>query len=133
MGGQCPSRFRSCRAEPHIGFCQNDSMLLAFSIAPLGTTESVCEAVADAVAVVRDSGLDYRLDAMFTTVEGEWTEVFETVRKATEAVAAHGHRLSLTMKADIRPGHHGELTGKVDRVETLLQSRDSRSGAGPDH
>lgn len=98
-------------------------MLLAFSIAPLGAQESVSDAVADAVAVVQDSGLDYRLDAMFTTVEGEWHEVFETVRRATEAVAVHGHRISLTMKADIRPGHRGELAGKVERVEDLLARR----------
>ncbi|TDE92568.1 MTH1187 family thiamine-binding protein [Occultella glacieicola] len=104
-------------------------MLLAFSVAPLGSGESVTTAVADAVAVVRDSGLPHRTDAMFTTVEGEWDEVFDVVRRATEAVAAHGNRISLVMKADIRPGHTGELTGKIDRVEQQLRARGSVPGA----
>ena len=71
--------------------------------------------------VVRESGLPSRTDAMFTTIEGEWDEVMDVVRRATEAVGAHGHRVSLVLKADIRPGHTGELDGKVERVERLLR------------
>ena len=44
----------------------------------------------------------------------------DVVRRATEAVGAHGHRVSLVLKADIRPGRTGELDGKVARVEALL-------------
>lgn len=95
-------------------------MLAAFSVAPLGAGESVSEAVADAVRVVRDSGLPHRLDSMFTTLEGEWDEVMDVVRRATEAVGRHGHRVSLVLKADIRPGHTGEMQAKVDRVEAIL-------------
>ncbi|MGH8827845.1 MAG: thiamine-binding protein, partial [Jiangellaceae bacterium] len=57
-------------------------MLVAFSVAPSGTGDSVAEAVADAVAVVRDSGLPNRTDSMFTTIEGEWDEVFDVVKRA---------------------------------------------------
>ncbi|QOR72424.1 MTH1187 family thiamine-binding protein [Ruania alkalisoli] len=98
-------------------------MLLAFSVAPLGAGDSVTAAVADAVAIVRASGLPHRTDAMFTTIEGEWDEVFAVVREATDAVAAHGHRITLVMKADIRPGHTGELDAKVARVESALAER----------
>lgn len=99
-------------------------MLLAFSIAPLGAGESVTGAVADAVAVVRESGLPYQLDSMFTTVEGDWDDVFAVVRRASEALTARGHRVSLVIKADIRPGRTGELTGKVTRVEAELDRRE---------
>ena len=91
-------------------------MLIAFSVAPLGAGESVTDAVADAVRIVRESGLPNRTDSMFTTIEGEWDECMDVVRRATEAVGRHGHRVSLVLKADIRPGHTGELTGKVERV-----------------
>ena len=47
-------------------------MLVAFSVTPLGIGEGVGEVVAEAVRVVRESGLPNRTDAMFTTVEGEW-------------------------------------------------------------
>jgi uncharacterized protein (TIGR00106 family) len=95
-------------------------MLVAFSVAPSGTGESVSEAVADAVRVVRESGLPHRTDAMFTTIEGEWDECFAVVRAACEAVGRHGARVSLVLKADIRPGRTGELTGKLERLEAAI-------------
>ena len=46
----------------------------------------VSEAVAAAVRVVRDSGLPYETNAMFTNIEGEWDEVMDVVKRAVEAV-----------------------------------------------
>src|ERR1700712_5144021 len=109
-------------------------MLIAFSVAPAGVGElsaaddspdgsaSVSTAVAEAVRVVRESGLPNRTDSMFTTIEGEWDEVFDVVKRATEAVGAFGSRVSLVLKADIRPGYAGELTGKLERLEQALDS-----------
>lgn len=102
-------------------------MLVAFSVAPSGTGESVSEAVADAVRVVRESGLPHRTDAMFTTLEGEWDECFEVVRRATEAVGKHAGRVSLVLKADIRPGWTGELDGKLERLEAALEAGDRQT------
>ncbi|RYV51545.1 thiamine-binding protein [Pengzhenrongella frigida] len=95
-------------------------MLIAFSVAPVGSGDSVTAAVADAVRIVRESGLPNHTDSMFTTLEGEWDECMDVVRRATEAVGKHGNRVSLVLKADIRPGHTGELTGKVERLEGRL-------------
>jgi uncharacterized protein YqgV (UPF0045/DUF77 family) len=98
-------------------------MIVAFSVAPSGTGRadgSVHDAVAAAVKVVRDSGLPNRTSSMFTEIEGEWDEVFDVVKRATDAVAAYGSRVALVLKADIRPGHAGELDGKVERLEQAL-------------
>lgn len=98
-------------------------MLVAFSVAPSGGSDegdSVHAAVAAAVQVVRNSGLPNSTDSMFTTIEGEWDEVFDVIRRATEAVGAYGTRVSLVLKADIRPGHSGEITGKVERLERAI-------------
>lgn len=102
-------------------------MLVAFSVAPSGGSDahqtaddSVHDAVAAAVKVVRDSGLPNHTDSMFTTIEGEWEEVFDVIRRATDAVGAFGTRVSLVLKADIRPGHSGELAGKVARLESAI-------------
>ncbi len=81
---------------------------------------SVHDAVAAAVKIVRDSGLPNHTDSMFTTIEGEWDEVFAVVKQATEAVGRFGSRVSLVIKADIRPGYSGELTGKVERLENAI-------------
>jgi uncharacterized protein (TIGR00106 family) len=101
-------------------------VLLAFSVAPSGVGDSVSEAVADAVTVVRESGLPHHTDAMFTTIEGEWDECLEVVRRACEAVGRHGDRVSLVLKADIRPGWTGELQAKVDRLEAAINRTSSK-------
>src|SRR5690242_1067107 len=99
-------------------------MIVAFSISPLAGDESggVGDAVAEAVRVVRASGLPNETNAMFTNVEGEWDEVMAVVKRAVDAVAAVSPRVSLVLKADIRPGHTGQLTAKVERIERELGS-----------
>jgi len=102
-------------------------MLVAFSVAPSGAGregDSVHDAVAAAVRIVRESGLPNRTDSMFTTIEGEWDEVFDVVRRATDAVGQYGSRVSLVLKADIRPGHTGEITGKVERLEAAIEAQE---------
>ena len=99
-------------------------MLVAFSVAPSGGgagSDSVHDAVAAAVRVVRESGLPNHTDSMFTTIEGEWDEVFAVIKRATDEVGRFGTRVSLVLKADIRPGHTGELTGKVERLEGAIR------------
>src|SRR3954466_6647181 len=101
-------------------------MIVAFSVTPLGVGEDVGEYVADAVRVVRASGLPNRTDAMFTSVEGEWDEVMAVVRRAVAVVEERAPRVSLVLKADIRPGVTGALTSKVDTVERHLSAPPSR-------
>ena len=102
-------------------------MLVAFSVSPSGGGDpdgGVHDAVAAAIRIVRESGLPNRTDSMFTTLEGEWDEVFDVVKRATEAVGAYGSRVSLVLKADIRPGRTGEMTGKLDRLDAALQRQE---------
>lgn len=102
-------------------------MLIAFSIAPSGTGRtdgSVHDAVAAAVRVVRDSGLPHRTTSMFTELEGEWDEVMDVVKRAVDAVTPFGSRVSLVLKADIRPGRTGEIDAKVQRLEAALRAGD---------
>ena len=102
-------------------------MIVAFSVAPSGTGRSdgsVHDAVAAAVRVVRASGLPHRTSSMFTELEGEWDEVFDVVKRATEAVMPYGSRVSLVVKADIRPGRTGELDGKLERLEQAIAEQD---------
>jgi uncharacterized protein (TIGR00106 family) len=97
-------------------------VLVAFSVTPLGVGENVGEIVAEAVRVVRASGLPNRTDAMFTTVEGDWDEAMAVVKQAVDAVAARAPRVSLVIKADLRPGVTDGLTSKVETVERYLSS-----------
>ena len=102
-------------------------MLVAFSVAPSGTGNvdgSVHDAVAAAVRVVRESGLPHRTTSMFTEIEGEWDAVFDVIRRATDAVMPFGSRVSLVLKADIRPGYTGELEAKLERLEAAIDEAD---------
>ena len=98
-------------------------MLVAFSVSPSGGDDSggVGAAVAEAVRVVRASGLPNETNAMFTNIEGEWDEVMAVVKRAVDVVAEVSPRVGLVLKADIRPGYDGQLTAKVERVERALE------------
>ena len=103
-------------------------MIVAFSVSPSGGDETggVGEAVAEAVRVVRASGLPNETNAMFTNIEGEWDEVMAAVKQAVEVVAARYPRVGLVLKADIRPGYDGQLAAKVERVEEHLREEGKR-------
>jgi uncharacterized protein (TIGR00106 family) len=95
-------------------------VIVAFSVTPLGVGEDVGAVVADAVRVVRASGLPNHTDAMFTSIEGEWDEVMAVVKAAIEAVAQKTNRVSMVLKADIRAGVTNGLVSKVDELERYL-------------
>ncbi|WP_110205436.1 thiamine-binding protein [Nocardioides daejeonensis] len=97
-------------------------MIVAFSISPMSSEPdgSVTEAVAAAVRVVRESGLRCETNAMFTNIEGEWDEVMAVIKRAVDIVAERSPRVGLVLKADIRPGYEGQLTAKVERIESAL-------------
>ena len=97
-------------------------MLAAFSITPLGVGDSVSASVADAVRLVRESGLPNETNAMFTNVEGEWDEVMGLIKACVDKVAEAAPRVSLVIKIDHRPGAVDALHAKVERVESHLGS-----------
>ena len=98
------------------------AMIVAFSISPSAgdDTGGVSAAVAEAVRVVRASGLPCETNAMFTNIEGDWDEVMAVVKRAVDVVAEVSPRVGLVLKADIRDGRTGELTAKVERLEQAL-------------
>lgn len=96
------------------------NVLVAVAIAPFGVGDELAEDVSQAVKVIRDSGLPYRLGSMFTEIEGEWDDVMEVVKDATFALAKKGIRTEVVLKADIRPGFTNTMTEKVAKVDRIL-------------
>jgi uncharacterized protein (TIGR00106 family) len=96
-------------------------VIAAFSVTPLGAGESVGRAVADAVRIVRESGLPNETNAMFTNIEGEWDEVMTVIKLCVDRVAEQAPRVSVVIKIDHRAGVDHGLTSKVERVERLLE------------
>lgn len=95
-------------------------MLLEFSMTPLGKGESVSKYVARSLDIIDRSGLDYRLHAMGTIVEGEPAEVLAVLQQCLDAMATDCDRVTCTAKLDYRKGHSGRLAAKVEKVEQQI-------------
>jgi len=95
-------------------------VLLEFSMTPLGKGQSVSEFVARSLDIIDRSGLDYRLHAMGTIVEGEIGQVLDVMRQCFDAMAADCDRVTCTAKLDYRQGYEGLLDSKTASVETKL-------------
>ena len=95
-------------------------VLLDFSMAPMGKGESVSAYVARCLEIVAASGVDYRLHAMGTTLEGNLDEVLAVIRRCFEALQADCDRISCSIKIDYRKGPGGRLQSKVQKVESLV-------------
>jgi uncharacterized protein (TIGR00106 family) len=87
---------------------------------PIGKGESVSRYVARSLDIIDRSGLDYRLHAMGTVLEGEWDECMAVVKACYEAMRKDCRRVECVIKIDYRKGRRGCLTGKVARVEKRL-------------
>jgi uncharacterized protein (TIGR00106 family) len=92
-------------------------VLAAFSVTPLGAGDSVGDLVAEAVRIVRESGLPSETNAMFTNIEGDWDEVMGVIHRCVEAVAARAPRVSVVIKIDHRLGVDDALHKKVETIE----------------
>jgi uncharacterized protein (TIGR00106 family) len=105
-------------------------VLLDFSMAPMDKGESVAPYVARCLEIVAASGLDYRLHAMGTTLEGEWDQVFGVVRQCFKALEPECKRISVSIKVDYRAGPGGRLESKVRHVEEILGRGLKKGDAG---
>jgi len=94
--------------------------LLDFSMTPLGKGESVSAYVPRGLEFAAASGLDYRLHAMGTTVEGELDQVLAVVRRCFEVLQTDCDRVSCSAKIDYRKGPGGRLHSKVQKVQALV-------------
>jgi uncharacterized protein (TIGR00106 family) len=96
--------------------------IAAVSISPVGEGTSVSRYVAAALAVARgQERVRYRLDPMFTTLEGELPDIYDLVQRMQEAVFAAGAvRVSTVLKIDDRRDTTLRMEDKVRRVEDLL-------------
>jgi uncharacterized protein (TIGR00106 family) len=95
-------------------------VLLDFSMTPLGKGDSVSSYVARCLEVVAASGLDYRLHAMGTTLEGDLDNVLAVVHRCFEVLQTDCDRISCSIKIDYRKGPGGRLQSKVRKIEDLV-------------
>ncbi len=109
------------------GWHPNRMAIVAVSISPAGSTAdegvSVSRYVARALEVVRaQDEVRYRLDPMFTTLEGDLDAIFALIRRMQEAVFEAGAvRVGTVLKIDDRRDREATMDEKVRSVEEQLK------------
>lgn len=92
-------------------------MLLELSVIPLGRGRSISADVADLVKIIDASGLDYRLTAAGTIIEGTWDQVMGVARNCHAEMRKKTERVVTYIKLDDYAGRTGRLAGAVASVE----------------
>lgn len=105
-------------------------MMVFFSIHPIGEGASVGDAVARALEIVEESGLEHELGPSGTTILGEFDEVMAVVRRCHEVLREGGRRVNSVLKIDDKPDlQPGDVERKVRRVEERLAPQDPQDSA----
>ena len=98
-------------------------MLAELEIVPIGTeTASLSSQLVEVAKLIDQSGLDYRVGAMGTVVEGEWDRIMALVKQCHQAVLRSSNRVMTTVRIDDRkdrPGL-GRIVQKVQSLETKV-------------
>ena len=96
-------------------------MLAQVSIFPLDKGEGISKYVAEAIDIIDRSGLDYRLTAMGTVLEGDWDTVMRVLKRIREKLLKQSKRVYMTIAIDDRVGERRRrIEYKVKTVEQIL-------------
>jgi uncharacterized protein (TIGR00106 family) len=91
------------------------------SVVPIGVGVSLSKYVAVCEKVLREAGLETRLHAYGTNIQGEWDDVFAAIKRCHEAVHEKGApRVSTVIKVGTRTDRPQTMDDKVKSVESKL-------------
>ncbi len=96
------------------------SVIVEFSMFPIGKEGSLSPYVARLLVIIRESGLPHVFGPMSTSVEGEWAQVMTLVDRCHAELARDCERIHIALRADSRRGVNGRLCSKVEHVEALI-------------
>jgi uncharacterized protein (TIGR00106 family) len=98
-------------------------MIVNFSVVPIGKESSLSTQVAEILKIVSESGIDYKLHAMGTILEGEWDNIMKLIKKCHKQILKNSDRVLTTITIDDREGRTGRIAGKVKSVEKKLAKK----------
>ena len=91
-------------------------VLLEFSMSPLDKGESLSPYVSRIIEIVDKSGVNHRLTAMGTILEGEYDEVMSVVRDCFKELREDCNRISVNLKMDYRKGPQSRMDSKINKL-----------------
>ena len=96
-------------------------VIVYLCVVPIGVGTSLASYIAACQSVLIDAGLEHRLHAYGTNIEGDRDEVFVAVKMCHEAMHALGApRISSTIKAGTRIDRSQTMDEKVKSVRACL-------------
>ncbi|GAB64319.1 MAG: thiamine-binding protein [Candidatus Jettenia sp.] len=93
-------------------------MIAEISVVPVGEEVDLASHVAKVVKVIHESGLDYKLNAMSTVVEGDSDSVFDLIKKCHTTMLETAQRVYTVIKLDERK----DTDKKVKMIEHKVRS-----------
>ena len=100
-------------------------VIVDLCVVPVGVGVSVSRHVAMCQTILEEAGLEHRLHAYGTNIEGNWDEVFGAIRRCHEALHEMGApRITTTIKLGTRSDRAQSMDAKVESVRALLESED---------
>ncbi len=96
------------------------SMLVEFSVVPVGTGVSISPQIAKVLRIVAESGLQYKANPMGTVLEGNWDAVMTVIRKCHDAVMKDSERALTAITIDDRKSKEARIEKKLESVEQKL-------------
>jgi uncharacterized protein (TIGR00106 family) len=97
-------------------------MIADFSIAPIGTGESLSRYIAETFQIIQESGLSYEHHAMGTNIEGDWDEVMALLKTCRDRMLERANRVSISIKIDDRKGAKNRMTHKVASARAKIKT-----------
>ena len=90
-------------------------------IAPIGVGVSVSKYVAECQKIFKQAGLKLNLHSYGTNIEGEWDEVFSSIKKCHQVLHKMGApRISSNMRFGTRTDREQSMEDKIKSVEDKL-------------
>ncbi len=96
------------------------SMLVEFSIVPMGKGASISAVIARVMKIVVESNVSYKANPMGTVIEGEWDPVMGLIRRCHQEVVKDSERVITSIKIDDRKGREPRIEKKLESVEQKL-------------
>ena len=93
-------------------------------VVPMGVGVSVSEYVTACEQVLKEAGLETRLHAYGTNIEGDWDTVFAAIRRCHEVVHEMGApRITTTLKFGTQTDRTQTMKDKITSVEKQLKEK----------
>lgn len=97
------------------------TVIVDLCVVPIGVGTSLSDYVAACQRVLEEAGLEHRMHAYGTNVQGPWDEVMAAVKRCHEVVHEAGApRVTTSMRIGTRTDRPADMAAKIESVEAKL-------------